>query len=532
MGKNGYVTLEQKDDGLYMNIIPPKNGGVNASMDDIMFILDKKKVMGANLVAIKNAINKGSNESVKLNSGNAIFSTSEWMDVSVSPDGLIAVARFFPPFVGGSKFTHDEIVSELSGKNIVFGIDEKHINDFLLEREYGKKYILAIGRKPIEGTDAKITYNFETGKKPMPKIKEDGSVDFYDLDSISHVKAGDVVATLTREIPGRPGRDVYGTDINPRKVEKAHFKYDRNLKVSEDGLSLITEVSGHVTLEGDKVFVSNTFEVPGDVGFGTGNIEYDGNVMVKGNVTSGFTINATGDIEVRGIVESASLIAGGNIILGRGMQGGFQGVLKAGKSIVAKFIENVNEVEAEEKIEVGAILHSNVTCNGDIIAEGRKGLIVGGKVIACRLISAKYVGSEMGTSTSITVGVDPSVKIEAEELKHKIKELNDEKEKVSTVVALFEKKLATEDLDKAKKEMFIRTKAGMTKITEELKECMDRYNEIVERIDQSESAIIKVYGTTHYGVKINVGGCEMYIKEDEQHCGYIKQGADVRRSPL
>ena len=78
------------------------------------------------------------------------------------------------------------------------------------------------------------------------------------------------------------------------------------------------------------MFVSNQYEVPADVGASTGDIDYDGSVVVKGNVLTGYTIKATGDIIVNGVVEGAKLVTAGKIVLKRGIQGKGQASLEAG----------------------------------------------------------------------------------------------------------------------------------------------------------------------------------------------------------
>ena len=65
------------------------------------------------------------------------------------------------------------------------------------------------------------------------------------------------------------------------------------MEVSEDKLKLISKVDGHVTLENDKVFVSNVLELV-DVDASTGDINYSGSVMIKGNVLAGFSVKAAG----------------------------------------------------------------------------------------------------------------------------------------------------------------------------------------------------------------------------------------------
>ena len=108
---------------------------------------------------------------------------------------------------------------------------------------------------------------------------------------------------------GDDGIDVLGRRVPPRKVKHVIFRYGRNLSESEDGTELVSQVSGHVVLENDKIFVSNVLELV-NVDNSTGDIDYEGDVVVKGNVLAGFTVKATGDITVSGIVEGATVIAG------------------------------------------------------------------------------------------------------------------------------------------------------------------------------------------------------------------------------
>lgn len=111
-------------------------------------------------------------------------------------------------------------------------------------------------------------------------MNDDGTVDFHSLDNVNHINAGDVVAELFPEDYGTPGYDVVGQPVSPKKVKRAVFQYGRNLKVSEDKRFLISEVSGHVTLENDKVFVSNELELV-NVDNSTGDINYSGNVIIR-----------------------------------------------------------------------------------------------------------------------------------------------------------------------------------------------------------------------------------------------------------
>ena len=53
--------------------------------------------------------------------------------------------------------------------------------------------------------------------------------------------------------------------------------------------------------------------VAGNVGYGTGNIDFTGSVQVRGDVENGFTVKAAGDIFIYGNVDGGFLYADGNI---------------------------------------------------------------------------------------------------------------------------------------------------------------------------------------------------------------------------
>ena len=79
----------------------------------------------------------------------------------------------------------------------------------------------------------------------------------------------------------------------------------------------------------------------------SGNIQFDGSVVIQGDVAKGMSVKATGDIEVAGIVEMASLEAGGNITVKSGVIGALgkkdvaPQVIKCGQTFQAGYTQNV-----------------------------------------------------------------------------------------------------------------------------------------------------------------------------------------------
>lgn len=76
------------------------------------------------------------------------------------------------------------------------------------------------------------------------------------------------------------------------KPKVLFLKYGRNISINEDKTEIVSDVDGDVVLTDDTVFVEDTYTVAADVDVSTGNIEYDGNVLVNGTVKSGFSVKA------------------------------------------------------------------------------------------------------------------------------------------------------------------------------------------------------------------------------------------------
>ena len=412
------------------------------------------------------------------------------------------------------------------------GIDNQIIEQILSHREYGEAYNIAVGTQPRDGSDGYIEYKFNTELKPRPKMNDDGTVDFHTLENINHVNKGDVVAVLHKEDRGDDGIDVLGRRVPPRKVKHVIFRYGRNLSQSEDGTELMSQVSGHVILENDKIFVSNVLELV-NVDNSTGDIDYEGDVVVKGNVLAGFTVKAAGDITVSGIVEGATVIAGGNITFNRGIQGMTRAVVKAGGNIVSKFIESAENVSAGGSIEADSILHSKVTAKSTIKASGRNGLIIGGDVKAVNMIEAKTIGNAMGTNTSVGVGVDPSMKRRVDELKNSLGKLGDNKIQLNQLLnALRKKQDAEGGLDEAKHELQMKTMRNVIMLEQEINKQKKELEELRGQIGEEKHACIKVSDAAYAGVKLTFGDQCMFLKQKYDYCQFVKEGADIKSVPI
>lgn len=527
--KHGFFQLVEKEDGIYLRIYPPVTGGRAIVIDDVLFYLRQKKIEDFDVAALRNAIMEARKpEEIKLNNQYKDYSEDEYLQVMVSLDRKIAVGRFYPPSPKGRLMLRKEILSELEMAGVCHGIVEPMIDAYMKNRQFCVNIILAKATPPVEGRSASIEYHFDTAVQAKPQINEDGTVDFHQLNNIVHVEKGDCLATLTPMIPGTPGTDVCGKPIQPKKVKNDVLRFGKNISISEDGLELFSDVSGHAELTDGRVFVSNTYDVPADVNTSTGDIEYDGNININGNVITGFHVKATGDIYVKGAVEGANLIAGGDIILNRGIQGMERGYLKAGGNIVSKFIEN-STVIADGYVTADAIMHSKVTAKGDILVKGKRGLITGGELHSGTMIYAKVFGSTMGTHTSLEVGIDPQLIEEYHKMERELPDLEKELEKNIQVVNLYRKKLQKDGKLPDDKMKSLKTADEKKKELEvKIAKMEKRYEFLEEQMEQNNSGCIKIENIAYPGVKVVISNIIYYIKTEVQHGQLVRDGADIR----
>lgn len=525
---NGYFQISIRDNGTWIVLYPPKEEGKPVRFEMIDAYLTKWRI-GYDKKALSDILGKVKDKVEMRLSADRIHPMDESAIVFIDSNHLNAEITLFPPTEGRSLMSRDDIIGELVRAGVKYGLQEECLDELMTERVYCTPIILAKATPPIEGKDAKITYHFNTDLSAKPKMLEDGSVDFHSLNTICPVRAGDLLAELVPAVQGRPGIDVCGKPIRPAKVNNLILRHANRIHLSEDGLKMYSDANGHVSLVDDKVFVSDTYEVPADVDSSTGDITCEGNVMVKGNVRTGFKIEAKGDVIVNGVVEGAEIRAGGQIVLMRGIQGMSRGKLIANGNIISKFIESAEVISKYGYVQSEAILHSQVSAKTDVIVGGKKGFISGGSTRCSQKIEAKTVGSNMGTTTLLEVGVDPTVAEEFRRLEKQIPELETEKQGAMQNMALLAKKLKQgEQLSVDKLLLLKQSQKRVAEIDAQMEEIDKRLEELQEDMEMKGNGMIRVSQTAYSGCKITISGAVYYIKTDISHARFVKDRGDVR----
>ena len=528
--QNGYFQLVKAPGGFGIRLFPPIDGGEDINISELLHYLDGENI-NCDISTLKKAIEEKKEQVCFLGVGECPV-VNEKYQLNVSDDNMVATMRFYAPSETGTRLNFAEVINDLRVRNIVKGVQMQVLQDHFMSTDYFcTDLIVAKGKEPKQGVDDKIEYYFNTDVQAKPEQREDGTVDYYNLNMINHCKKGEVLARIIRGESGEDGFNIIGKPLRPREQKRVKLKHGKNIEMSEDGLSISSMVDGHVTLVDNEVFVSDVYQVE-NVDTSTGNIEYTGSVQINGNVSSNFVVNAGGNVIINGVVEGAQIYAGNNIVIARGVNGMSKGILKAGGNVISKFIENAT-VEAKGYINTGSILHSNVTAGTEIEVTGKRGFITGGHVQAGSQITVKTLGAPMGASTIVEVGADPKVKANYTQLQKDVSELVKTIKADQTILVGFAEKRAKGMKFTEEQIKYVRETAK--KIEQQKEELEKKNNEMLRlhsMFDLRKKARVVVRGEVHPGTTIVIGDLSTVIQNTYHYCRFEVVEGDVKSLPL
>lgn len=523
--ENAYFKLVNTAVGFGLLLVPPKDGGEELKISEVMEYLSFRNLK-CDIPVLNNALHSKSEVVLPLGAG-ACPAERETYRLSVSEDNMMAVVRFYPASDTGMWMDAAEFLNDLRHRQIVSGIRTETIEEYFENRRYCTDIVIAEGTAPRHGSDARIEYYFNTDLRAKPTLQEDGSVDFFHLNTINHCRQGEVLARLIPEDPGEFGENILGAKIKPREIKRETLRGSQNTYLSEDRKELLSSVNGHVVLVEDKVFVSNVYQVE-NVDNSTGDIEYEGSVEIHGNVSTNFTVKAKGNIVVDGVVEGAYLEAGGDIIIARGMNGMSKGTLNAGGNVVAKFLENAT-VTAAGYVSTESILHSTVMAGTEVTVDGKKGFIVGGRVSATNLIQVKTLGSPMGAATMIEVGTDPAVKIKYQENQKQTAETGKVLKSLEPIIATYARKRQQGMQFQAEQVKYLKSVLQLREAKQaEMEKLAKEQEELQALLDLQANASVVVTGEVYQGTKIAITDVSTVVQGSMKYCRFIKLRGDVK----
>lgn len=314
-------------------------------------------------------------------------------------------------------------------------VDDADIQAWI-EKPYvkGDEIKVAIGLAPVKGTNGKVTYHFQTDYTNPGKILEDGSIDFKERGVVPYVAKGALLAVKQAAVNGSPGINIHGLEISVDEVIDPLFAAESGCIMSEDGLEITADVDGQPGVDAmGNVTVSQELVIDKDVDYETGNVNFQGNIIVKGVVKSGFVvkgvsltakaidggiIDLTGDLRVSDGMTNAKVITVGNVF--------------------TKFINNCDIFGFGDFTVQKEIIDSTITLSGR--CETPTGHVIASSVSAKNGIEAKNIGTVTSKPPVLRVGIDDHINGLEKQLDGKLEAFLEKREALLEAVDGFREK--------------------------------------------------------------------------------------------
>lgn len=439
----------------------------------------------------------------------------EWIEkgskVLIRDDWMMAELYLCPP---PENVSYDlNIILQILAKNgIKRGVREERLKRMLDEKLYYTKVLVAVGEMAKDGEDGHFDFLFDTDTNKKPKILPDGSVDYRTMTSIPTVKEGAIIARYTPAKKGKDGWDLAGRLVQAKSGKELPEIKGKGFCTSEDKRSYMATNSGRIEFENGRITIKNFLEIPEDVDMLTGDIDFDGDVLVHGNVVSGRKIRAGGTLTVQGAVEGCELYAGKDIVLTCGMQGGGRGIVSCKGSLSGKFFEQT-KITAGKNVNANSVLSCIVEAGEDIVVAGRHGVILGGMVYAGRTLEVTTVGNVAEVQSELIAGKSDELERSMQKLEVEYKELSDQMEKTKHVLGLLQTRKEKESESSFSQERRMQVTRFKISLDSKMNENMQKRQTLLEKIALAQEAKIIIRQCAYQGTRVSINGAQYHFKE-------------------
>lgn len=454
------------------------------------------------------------------------------VEVAITNDRMEANITCEPAYGNGKHLSSAIIYQALKERGVCFGILDSAV---LKAVEHPKQttmkvnaFPVAFGKPAIPGREGQIIFKFNTETPPQDfKLLSDGRIDYRNSLNLLMAKKGDLLAVVREPVEGTPGINVLGEPISAPKGDEAILVNGRGVIISENGKEFYANTNGHIVLNGCLLEIQDLYVVNGDVDYASGNIAFDGTVIIKGDIKDGFEVKATGDITVFKNVEAAKVYAGRDIVIKGGVVSKNRGIVSAGRDISVEYVQN-GRLEAQGNIEVRNFSVNGYLCSSKwILLKQKKGAIIGGEAYAQKGIDVRQIGSVNSRSTIVESGTDFLVRKKIVEVEDALKFVEENIVKIETVLQPVIDTFKMEpELLGHKQDIIIKTIQKQTELKTNRKVMERKQKELYAQLNEQGECPIKVSGECYPDAVIKIRNLTLRLPSITMH----KQFYDDRKT--
>ena len=531
-GPQAGYKYEFRADGVYLTVYPSVEGERLFELSDMRQILRDCKVLDYDVGILSRTMREANGRPQKISEPVEI--TAAELEIISGGDSLEEVNKEeIEPYAGivveisrdkmkatvrydtreGARLPTKEMVMEaLTEAGVIYGIDEDAIDSGI---ESLTPFVAAEGLPPVNGENAYIDRKFNLGVQGRPVVDEFDKVDYKDLNLFVLAKENQTLAIRVPQTKGTNGKNVLGDLVPAQNGRPIPMPEGRNTKVVGEH-RLIATANGQIIDKGSRISIDPRLTIKGSVGVSTGDVEFDGTIQIGGNVEQGFKVKATGDIEIRGSINGAE-VTGRNVYISGGITGADRVKVFAEHDVRTAFAENAL-IEAGNDVYISDIAyHSQIRAGKRIVMEDKHGQITGGHVVAGEEISVKVIGNDAFVVTRVSVGVDPTLQKEYQDLKKSYKESKRRLTQITQTLNTLSK-IDINKLPQARVEMITQLTRSQFPLAGQIKRDEKRILEIEALLANMKNGRIKVSDTIFPGTRLSVNNMLKNIQSEYKHC--------------
>jgi len=219
------------------------------------------------------------------------------------------------------------------------------------------------------------------------------------------VVRGEILAQKLPLRQGEPGYTVTGKML-VQQVEDQELPAGENTYIGEDNLTLYAGQDGYLEWVDALLVVQDVLQIETDVDYAHGDIQYQGQIVIRGDVRAGVTVEGERDIEIQGCVEGGEIVSHqGSVTVHRGINGLDKSKISAGKDLKADYIQDARVSVQGEIVTKRYVARCLLDASREIIITEKEGLVRGGELWSECGIRTKIAGSSSCMTTVLGIRI-------------------------------------------------------------------------------------------------------------------------------
>lgn len=512
--KNGGFDLFFRNGWAYLTVYPATGRGIPVYPEEIENRMKLLRVPRVSTRRIREIIEEAAGLPVALVEWPEGRQLAARITVTISDDQMTAEVTVDPPRKGGVPPTVNDVEDALNQHGVVSGIDRRAIERLIAGRTYSQSVPVATGRAPVAGSANRIRYHFNTNRgKPYLEM-EFGRINLKELNFIENCVEGDLLAELLPPIEAVDGRTVTGAVIEAERDSRpVQLNGGANTRLNADRSELHATSDGNVRLSAGKVIVEPVITVK-NVNYETGNIRFDGSVVVEGNIADGFVVEAGGDLQVGKGVGKATLRAGGNILLKTGINGNGAGEIECSGDLYARYIESCSVVCRGNVLVEEAIMHSHLRVWQHCVLSGRRSEVIAGDIMVGGSLWCKKLGNFNEVATRVSIGVVPNLMLTYRSACSSLNERQEELDRVEEKLSQADRAVRDGHTDERLLQARLQLREQAETLAAEVNALRRKVPRLREQLHSSRRSILVVEDTLFKGVLLTFGTFEYRVPDN------------------